>query len=119
MVNGVVYQPKSDESGQTEAAPADLGAPNVNPGLAAAAPADVDPEVFATSGFSPLKQQQSSILQNTRVIITNQRRNLRLQKEINVDNKKLLNRLMYTPSSYPKTKWEKHAKEYFWNKELL
>ena len=119
MVNGVVYQPKSDESGQTEAAPEDLGAPNVNPSLAAASQANANQEVFATSDYSPLKHQQSSILQDTRVIITNQRRNLRLQKEINVENKKLLSRLMYTPSSFPKTKWEKHAKGYFWNKELL
>ena len=61
----------------------------------------------------------SSVIAQGRIIPTNQRRNLRVQKEINVDNKKLLNRLMYTPSAYPKMKWEKHAEQYFWRKEHL
>ena len=61
----------------------------------------------------------SSVIANDRIIPTNQRRNLRIQKEINVENKKLLTRLMYTPSSYPKFRWEKHAEQSFWHKERL
>ena len=48
--------------------------------------------------------------------MSNKAATLRRQKEINEENRKLLFRLMYTPSTYPKIRWEKHAEQYFWRK---
>jgi len=41
------------------------------------------------------------------------------QKEILNENCKLLGRLIFAKTNYPKDNWEKHAENHFWNKMRL
>ena len=64
-------------------------------------------------------ERKYSLATNSRIVVTNQGVNQRKLTEINKENRRLLKKLMYTPSSYPKAGWEKHAEKYFWSKERL